>query len=662
MAPEETTATSESPEQDQSATLAPGTVLHDRFEVVEEIGSGSLGAVYKAKDQTTGKEVALRQLPGDLTSDADLCAALEKRLQAAMVLQHKNIVQPRELFKDQGRLYLTMEFIEGQTLRELIAKKTAAGSPFSLKGTYNVVAHLCNALEVAHQQEVPLIHGLPGPGTVMVNNAGRIKLTDFGLLGAIMQRSQDGAVMTDGDCLAPELRDWSGEVGTPSDIYALGGVLHMLLTGKPPAGPGALPSTCSPDLSQEVDRVVARCLDANPAARFKQTAEVKAAFYASIGEASKPAVSAGGSAPAEEAPPLNHTPPPIPEDVLQEAEVKRPPAPSGPVPAPPAPVAAPLPPSPVAPAAPAAPAMLPATAPRPGGSTIEDMLAIDGEDDHEQWLVQKDRLDFGPFSLAELKRQLHQGQFNGDDTVKDQETGKSSRIRNLPPLREFIVLLERDKAAKEVEQNEMKKWESEKRRRTMTVTFVALSLLVLGIGGAVAAYFLTREPETREKIIYRDRTDEALAKLIASMEITFKTQERKKPKKKRKRRRKRPRKTGDPAAKAGYNAEGQEVTYLGDATEEGGDARLSEDVVQRVMQQNFRKLVPCVYGELKRSGNVKRVDIDFGIRGTGRVSAAKVNGKTSGPFHACIVGKMKLIKFPEFAGSLTPASFYMTLK
>ena len=657
MAPEETIAPSESTGEEQLALFSTGTVLHDRFEVVEEIGSGSLGSVYRARDRTTSKEVALRKLPEDLTSDADLCAALEKRLQAAMVLEHKNTVQPRELFRDQDRLYLSMELIEGQSLRELIAKKTAAGSPFSLKGTYNVVAHLCNALEVAHQQEVPLIHGLPGPGAVMVNNSGRVKLTDFGLLGAIMQRSRDGAAMTDGDCLAPELRDWSGQVGVAADIYALGGVLHMLLTGKPPAGPGALPSACSPDLSQEVDRVVARCLDPTPAARFKNTAEVKAAFYAAIDTEPGPDAHADAAAAMEEVPALNHTPPPIPKAVLQPAEVKRPPAPSGPAPRPPAQVTAP----PVAPAAPAMPAMVPGPVARPGGSTIEDLLAVDGEDDHELWLVQKDRLDFGPFSLAELKRQLHQGQFSGDDYVKDQETAKSSRIRNLPQLREFIVLLERDQAAKEVEQNEMKKWESEKRRRTVTVTLVALSLLVLGIGGAVAAYFLTREPETREKIIYRDRTDEALKKLIASMEITFKTQEPDQ-KKKKKRRRKRPRKTGDPAAKAGYTEDGQEITYLGDATEEGGDARLSEDVVQRVMQQNFRKLVPCVYGELKRSGNVKRVDIDFGIRGTGRVASSKVNGMTSGPFHACISGKMKLIKFPEFAGSLTPASFYMTLK
>ena len=650
MAPEETTATSEHPEEEGRAGLTPGEVLLDRFTIEAELGQGSLGIVYRATDKASGSEVALRQLPPDLTADADLRGALEKQLQAATALDHKNIVKPREIFQEGELLYVAMEFIEGQTLRELIAKKMDAGSPFSLKGTYNVVAHLCNALEVAHQQQIPLTHGLPGPGAVIVNSAGRVKLTDFGLLGAIMQRTESGAAMTDGDCLAPELREWSGQVGPAADIYALGGVLHMLLTGAPPTGPGALPSAVSPDLPQAVDRVVSRCLAENPADRYQATAQVKAAFYEAIGDAAVPVLD--GPAP-EEVQPLNHTPPPIPRAVLQAA-AGGPPAPAAPAPVPLGPPLAANP-APIAPMG-----MIPGQVPRQ--DSIEAMLAVDGEDESERWLVQKDRLDFGPFSMSELKRQLHQGQFSGDDTVKDQETGKSSRIRNLPQLREFIVKLEQTLAAKEVEKNELKKWESEKRRRTMTVTFVAISLLVLGIGGAVAAYFLTREPETREKIIYRDRTDEALKKLIASMEITFKTQAPEATKKKKRRRK--PRKTGDPAAKAGsgYTDDGQEITYLGNANEEGGDARLSEDVVQRVMQQNFRKLVPCVYGELKRAGNVNRVDIDFGIRGTGRVSSAKVNGKTSGPFHECIVGKMKLIKFPEFAGSLTPASFYMTLK
>ena len=655
MALEETTAASNSPDEEQGASLAQGSVLLGRYTVQSLTGRGSLGCVFKATDQTDGKEVALRQLPADLTADEDLCAALEEQLQAASALSHKNIVQQQKVFQEGGRLYVAMEFIQGQTLRELIAKKKNTGNPFSLKGSYNVVAHLCNALEVAHQQEVPLIHGLPGPGAVMVNNSGRIKLTDFGLLGAMMERTTKGAPMTDSDCLAPELRDWSGAVGPAADIYALGSVLHMLLTGEAPSGPGARPSAISPDLSQEVDRVVARCLDQDPSARYQQTAEVKAAFYEAIGAAATPSRTALSD---EDVQPLNHTPPPIPKAVLQAPIVSTPRPPSGQM-------AAPIPPPQMAPPSGPMPApIMPLGQAHQQSSTLEDMLAVDGEDEAERWLVQKDRLDFGPFSMTELKRQLHQGQFGGDDTVKDQETGKSSRIRNLPQLREFIVKLEQAQAAKEVEKTEMKKWESEKRRRTVTVTMVAVSLLVLGIGGAVAAYFLTREPEIREKIIYQDRTDEALKKLIASMEITFKTQAPDSPNKK-KRRRKRPRKTGDPAAKAGtpgYNAEGQEVTYLGDVNEEGGDARLSEAVVQRVMQQNFRKLVPCVYGELKRGAKVNRVDIDFGIRGTGRVLNAKVNGKLSGPFHACIVDKMKQIKFPEFAGSLTPASFYMTLK
>ncbi len=645
MAPDEPTAT---PTAD--GALAAGTILNDRYEIEAVTGQGSLGFVYKAMDTTSGEPVALRQLHPELASEQDLRAAVQKQLGAAAAMQHKNIVAIQEVFDHGDDLFASMELVEGQTLRELIARKQAAGKPFSLKGSYNVLAHLCNALEHAHSLEAPLIHGLPGPGAVLINRNGRVKLSDFGLLGAIMARSENGATMTDGDCLAPELRSWSGGVEASADIYALGGVLHMLLTGEPPADPGADAPSLDPTLPEEVTQVVARCLDPDPSRRFDAPAALKAAFYDAIGEAPEadPKATLDGDALVQ---PLNHTPPPIPAAAATAAAAAAAPAPQEPAAqAPPAAPQAPaIAPAPQAPVAPMQVRQQP---------SVEDLLAVDDDDESERWLVQKDRLDFGPFSMSELKRQLHQGQFGGDDMVKDQETGKTGRIRNLPQLREFIVLLERENAAKQVEKQEMKKWEKEKRRRTATVLVVAFCLLALGVGGAIAAYYLTREPVTKEKIVYRDRTDEALQKLIAKMEITFKTQAPEKRKKKRRRKR-RPKKTGEPATKM---VNGQEVTYLGDVTQEGGDARLSEDVVQRVMQQNFRKLVPCVYGELKRSGNVKRVDIDFGIRGTGRVATAKVNGKTSGPFFNCILGKMKQIKFPEFAGSLTPASFYMTLK
>ena len=94
----------------------------------------------------------------------------------------------------------------------------------------------------------------------------------------------------------------------------------------------------------------------------------------------------------------------------------------------------------------------------------------------------------------------------------------------------------------------------------------------------------------------------------------------------------------------------------------GGDELLSQSVVQRVMRQNFGKITPCVMSEYRRNASLTSVIIAFGIKGSGNVGSVAVNGKTSGPFHSCVARRMRRISFPKFDGSLTRASFSMSLK
>lgn len=661
--------------------LDPGTLVKARYRVEALLGQGSLGSVYSVIDQQSARPAALRMLPPDLGQSVELMQRVEQDQRAASSLKHKNLALGYDFFQDNGFYYVVQELVEGQSLRQLLERKREAQKPFTLKGAYNVAAHLCNGLEQAHAQG--LVHGLPAPGSVLVNQSGRVKLADLGLLPLLAARAMNGTPLSDDACLAPELRQGAPAVDARADIYTVGATLHVLLTFEPPRGLPVQTSAFFEGIPPAVDAVITRCLQPDPTKRYETMAQLKAAFFEAIGGKDQALTSSDSlQMPAELSPPAppaaamasprasGPSPAPPPPPLVGPSPAAAPaPAPAfGPAPGPTSPfqIAAPIAPVqapgyypapiPGVPGALPGPMMGPAgQAPRPG-KTIEDYLAESDPNDFERWLVQKDRLDFGPFTMADLKRQIYEGQFGGDDMVKDQETGQSARLRTLPNLREFLILVDRHRASTLQQKEEMQRWEKEKKRRTMTIVVVAISLLVLGAGGAVAAYLMTRDPETRERIVYRDKTDEALLKLLNKLEITFKTQEPENPESKAKRVKRRVRKSGAPAG-----AEGEEVTYLGDANEEGGDARLTPNQVQQVMQANYKHLIPCVMGELKRNGGLKRVDIDFGIRGTGFVENAKVNGQTSGPFHACILAKMKTFKFPSFAGSLTPASFFLSL-
>src|SRR5262249_53154723 len=141
------------------------------------------------------------------------------------------------------------------------------GKTFSLKGTYNVIAHICNALSAAHQETV---HGVITSSNVLVNNAGRVKLTDFGLSRLLPYLSAFQAQLDAGTLysVAPEIAkdpDWAAG---RADVYSAGILLFELLTGQKPVGAGESPSSIRPDLPQAVDEVVERCIRQRPTDRF----------------------------------------------------------------------------------------------------------------------------------------------------------------------------------------------------------------------------------------------------------------------------------------------------------------------------------------------------------------------------------------------------------
>src|ERR1051325_7008937 len=158
--------------------VAAGTVIGGRFQVKQFLGAGRFGERYRAVDGKTDRHVGIRILDPALFADPSALDRLHGEIERAARPSHKNNAASYGIGRDNELHYIATEFIDGQSLRELIDAKNEQQKLFSLKGAYNVIAHVCNALAYAH---ATLFHGALSPTNVLVNRAGRVKLTDFGI-------------------------------------------------------------------------------------------------------------------------------------------------------------------------------------------------------------------------------------------------------------------------------------------------------------------------------------------------------------------------------------------------------------------------------------------------------------------------------------------------
>ncbi len=605
--------------------LAAGTVLGGRFTIHELLGRGPLGEQYRATDAKDKQPVTVRLPPPDLLRDSSTRARLEHELAIAAQLDHKNIARTIGFWFEGDQLYLAAEAVDGGSVREMIERKRATGKPFSVKGAYNVVAHVCNALTYAHGA---LVHGTLTPASVLVNSAGRVKLADFGIGRAMSALEPFRAQVGKGAlaAVAPELGRAPAQFDRRADVFSIGAMLFELLSGRPPLRPDEPLSAASPGMPPVLDAVIARCLEPNPDDRFADVQALKQVLHAAleplVAGASTPA--AVSAAPAPTAPSAG-TPPPTP-----------------PVP--------PRPQVPVAAAGPVgavgAPSVRRVSTPKITTTfNVASALAA-ADESQERWLIQKDKLDFGPFRLAEVKHQLEKGQIKGDHTIVDMENGERRRVREHPLLREYVLQVEG-----KLEDATRAAADAEEARRHRRNLVALLSVLVVLVAGGAVVFVLVVLPGLKPK--------EVVKTIVVKEEdpfsgITLKV-DPPAPK---------PKKSGHRSSGStkGSNGEFSDVTNLGDANEEGGDETLSGEVVQRVMNSNFRVLTGCVLEEKRRSGGLRNVDMDFIIRGSGQVSAVKVNGDTAGPFAQCMFAKMQTVSFPKFNGAKTHASFSLALK
>jgi CheY-like chemotaxis protein len=262
-----------------AAALVPGQLFAERYEILEVVGHGGMGTVYKALDRKLGEEIAVKVIhPNLLSSDSTLRERFRTEIRLARRISHPNVVRTHDLGECAGVSFVSMEYVEGITLRELIATREHVG----VSATLAVAGQLARALEAAHEHGV--IHRDIKPENLLLDRAGVLKVMDFGIARLVERAdvlTQVGALVGTPAYMAPEqLLD--EPVDVRSDLYGTGVVLYECLTGRlpfeapspfsliakllreEPRPPSALNIEVPPALSALVMRLLAKKADDRP--------------------------------------------------------------------------------------------------------------------------------------------------------------------------------------------------------------------------------------------------------------------------------------------------------------------------------------------------------------------------------------------------------------
>jgi serine/threonine protein kinase len=254
-------------------TVTEAARLFPNYKVVDVLGRGGMGAVYKAVQTALDRVVAIKLLPLEISIDRDFADRFVREARTMAKLNHPNIVSVFDFgTTTEGHLYFVMEFVEGTTLHHLI--KTTGLKPVQC---LELIVNVCEALQYAHGEGV--VHRDIKPANVLVDMKGRVKVADFGLARMDTPSSEQwgqtmtGMVLGTPDYMAPEQKSGS-RVDHRADIYSLGVMLYEMLCGQVPQGIFAPPSQ-RVTVDERIDQVVIRAMQQEPDRRYANTGEMK---------------------------------------------------------------------------------------------------------------------------------------------------------------------------------------------------------------------------------------------------------------------------------------------------------------------------------------------------------------------------------------------------
>ena len=280
-------------------SLPPATILRERYEIVELVGRGGMGATYRAKDlRLEGRYCAVKEaIPDPDATPDELRQTREQFYKEASTLarlDHPNLPKVSDYFSIDDRDYLVMDFVPGQDLREMLTGAMREGHPLPERQVLGWAEQLCNAVEYLHTQDPPILHRDIKPSNIKITPAGNVKLVDFGLVKLLSSDEERTVTVVQGrgSVQYTPLEQYGSDGGhtdVRSDIYAVSATLYHLLTGRPPLDaktrflkPASMPSprSLAPALSPQTERAIMWGLAMHPDERPSSISEFRAELLA----------------------------------------------------------------------------------------------------------------------------------------------------------------------------------------------------------------------------------------------------------------------------------------------------------------------------------------------------------------------------------------------
>lgn len=251
------------------------------LEILELIGVGGMGAVYKARQPQLDRTVALKILSDDLASDPTFVERFNREARVLGRLNHPNIVAVFDFGTAGPYCYLIMEYVDGVNLRQVMRS-----GAFTPSDALALVQEICAALKFAHDEGI--LHRDIKPENILLDSKGRVKIADFGIAKLIGESERNdvtltlqGSILGSPHYMAPEQLEKPGDVDQRADIYSLGVVLYEMLTGELPIGRFAAPSA-KVAMDTRIDEIVMRTLEKEREARFQSAEEVSTSVGAVV--------------------------------------------------------------------------------------------------------------------------------------------------------------------------------------------------------------------------------------------------------------------------------------------------------------------------------------------------------------------------------------------
>lgn len=261
-----------------------GKVLGNRYEIIEKVGNGGMATVYKAEDKVLKRNVAVKILRDEFTTDEEFIKRFEIEAQSAARLVHPNIVSIFDVGVEENLYYIVMELIQGKTLKEIIIEERG---PLPWKWSVNVAIQIASALEMAHKNNI--IHRDIKPHNIIITEDGIAKVTDFGIAKAVSNSTITAFGTTIGSVhyFSPE-HARGGFTDAKSDLYSLGVVMYEMVTGKVPFDADtpvsvALkhmqedpeePIELNPNLPGAVNKIIMKALKKDTTLRYQTASEM----------------------------------------------------------------------------------------------------------------------------------------------------------------------------------------------------------------------------------------------------------------------------------------------------------------------------------------------------------------------------------------------------